>query len=477
MKIIIYALGKMFEHYRERLNWDQIIALTDKNKKAFCEIHGVPVILPDTICKLDYDYIAIFSDEYFSEIKMELVGEYFVPQDKIISWKELIAGEKVSVAAVLPFYQNFLKRSRCKKILDFGMSMIARNCLIKEELISEKENVLDGIWSTGAIRNDNLYDHIYKKYEDCMEQYDAVLLCEECLHSDMEWKRLIQHTRYMLMYTRYLQNGMAIKKTLETKLQQYGRIKCISGPECLFWIIDTDKSILLNDILVYVVVHRNYNLQLNSFYKPLCVGYYQKEGYLTEQTGDNISYLNSKINECTALYWIWKNTNTKYVGLNHYRRYFYMDEIKNMDNYLDAKYASEILKEYDIILPKTYPLEKKTVLKQIQDSINKELCDKAYILFRRKLKEKQPEYLQAFDSVMEGYNAFLCNMFVTRREILNRYCEWLFSFLIEIAEEVDVRGYDNYSQRVIGFFAERMWTVWLRRNRLKIKELPYVIIK
>ena len=40
--------------------------------------------------------------------------------------------------------------------------------------------------------------------------------------------------------------------------------------------------------------------------------------------------------------------------------------------------------------------------------------------------------------------------------------------------EIDVENCDNYSRRVIGFFAERMWTVWLRKNRVKVKELPYV---
>ena len=110
-------------------------------------------------------------------------------------------------------------------------------------------------------------------------------------------------------------------------------------------------------------------------------------------------------------------------------------------------------------------------------SINQELCEKAYILFRSKIIEKQPNYVQAFDSVMEGNSIFLCNMFVIKREILERYCEWLFSFLLEVAEEMDVEGYDSYSQRVTGFFAEQMWTVWLRKNRLRIKELPYVIVK
>ena len=83
--------------------------------------------------------------------------------------------------------------------------------------------------------------------------------------------------------------------------------------------------------------------------------------------------------------------------------------------------------------------------------------------------------MEAFDAVMESHNFYKCNMFVTKREILNAYCEWLFSFLIEAAERIDVSTYDNYSKRVIGFFAERMLTVWLYKNPLKIKELPIAL--
>ena len=68
----------------------------------------------------------------------------------------------------------------------------------------------------------------------------------------------------------------------------------------------------------------------------------------------------------------------------------------------------------------------------------------------------------------------MCNLFVTKRNILNAYCEWLFSFLIEAAEAIDISGFDSYSKRVIGFFAERMWTVWVSRQDIKIKELPFV---
>ncbi len=42
-------------------------------------------------------------------------------------------------------------------------------------------------------------------------------------------------------------------------------------------------------------------------------------------------------------------------------------------------------------------------------------------------------------------------MFVTRREILNRYCEWLFHFLIEAAEIIDVRNVIYIVQELLVF--------------------------
>ncbi len=482
MKVIIYALGRVFGQYKEKVDWSQVVALADKNKKSFSAPCFVPVITPDQIHDLEYDFVAVFSNGFFEEIKMELAGEYFVPRDKILSWKALIAGEEPSSAATLQFCRVFLKEKGCRRVLNLGMWFLAKHCLAKEELFLETgypENgvVFDCVQSEETIDNENLYDHIYAKYGECTGKYDAILLGEGLKASDEEWQRIKGQGRYLLLHTRYLKNGISVEKETREKLQRYGKVAGISNLDGYFWIVDTERGKKPGNIAVYVVTHKDYNLRPDGFYIPLCVGGYQKEGYLSENTGDNIACLNPKINECTALYWIWKNTSTEYVGLNHYRRYFYKNEIKSMDNYLDGEDAAEILEEYDIILPTTYPLGTVTVLEQIKASVNPELCEKAYLLVRGKIEKRQPDYLRAFDSVMEGYNAFLCNMFVARREILDRYCEWLFSFLTEAAEEMDVSGYDPYSQRVVGFFAERMWTVWLRKNRLRIKELPYVVVK
>jgi hypothetical protein len=477
MKVVIYAMGRIFERYKEKIDWSQVVALSDKNRRYDKTIHGCPVVSPEALCKLEYDFLAVFSNTLFEEIKMELSGEYFVPQDKIIPWSEIVFGQHRAVLEIIRYYKIFCQERKCKKVLDYGMSVISENCLIKDEFISGEKVILDGVYGNRAIHNESLYDHIYKKYAECSDYYDAILLWDEPQYIKVPIEQMSKRTRYILLHTAYLVKETSIKKNVKEKLERYGKVICISGQKGLFWVIDTKSIPLQDDIEIYIATHKNYNLHSDSLYKPLCVGNYQKDGYLTELSGENIAHVNPQINECTALYWIWKNTESKYVGLSHYRRYFYNNEIKSMDNFLDMEHACRILQEYDIILPRTYPSRQMTVFEQIYTSMDQELCMKGYSLFRKKLEEKQSDYIQAFDSVMEGRNTFLCNMFVTRREILNEYCQWLFSFLIETAEELNVEAYDSYSQRVIGFFAERMWTVWLRKNKLRIKELPYVTAK
>lgn len=476
MKIIIYAMGQKFNQYRDELDWDQIVALADKKVKTVYEINGKPVIPPETMCKMNYDFIVIFSTGLYEEVKRELVGEHFVPEDKILPWTELVIDKSRRFMRTVPWYVSFCKEKRCKTILDFGMTVLPKYWLTKRGAGFDNNIILDGLCDKETDNNVNLYNHLYKTYEECTASYDAALLWEMTERGVSEKLEILKHhARYILFQTKYLVKGHLMKELIEETAQKYGNVTCISSVDGLFWIIDTEYMELKKDLLIYVVAHRKYNFQCDGLYRPLCVGGFQKKGCLNERKGENISYLNAKINECTALYWIWKNTDTEYIGMNHYRRYFYNSEIESADNYLSMDKASEILDEYDIILPIATSLGSLTVFDEIYKSINHELCKQAYSIVRNKLSSNQPDYVDAFDSVFAGHSVFLYNLFITKRDILNRYCEWLFSFLIEAAEETDVKNYDTYSQRVIGFFAERMLTVWLRKNRVKIKELPCVL--
>lgn len=475
MRIIIYAMGKLFEQYKDKIAWEHVVAVVDKKKSVDKVFRGYPILCPQDICNLTYDYIAIFSDKFYAEISQELVGEYNVPQTKIVSWIEAL-NEQMDVSVFnMFFFKRFIQLKDYKKVLNIGISNLSRSCMSKDSLVSNESALLDAIQDAERTENVNLFDHVYENSEDCTEKYDVAIIWDILQYSEEEIKTFLKHTSRILFFSRHLINGKSILENVKKRVRDFGECTYISKAEGLYGMIETEPMEIQGDVSIYVVTHKEYNLKSDKLYKPLCVGKYYREGYLSDHNGENIAHLNYKINECTALYWIWKNTSSRYVGLNHYRRYFYNDEMRSIDNYLDIRHVSKFMERYDIILPAAAPKANLTVYGQIQNSLDSKLCEEGYMLIRNKIEKYQPDYLENFDDVMNSRNFFWCNLFVTKREILNRYCEWLFSFLIEAAEEINVDGYDAYNQRVIGFFAERMWTVWLRRNKVRIKELPILL--
>ena len=253
------------------------------------------------------------------------------------------------------------------------------------------------------------------------------------------------------------------------------------------------------DFCVYVVTHKDVKLDaLPEGYKIIHGGHAQAKedfGYLGDDTGDNISELNLYLNEVTALYWMWKNTSHDIIGLNHYRRFFTAQEDLNYDfvklstniiefdseNILSREAAEKILQDYDIILPENILSYMPVSYWQMLLS-GGDLEQFASKIFRKHIALKQPDYLESFDHVAEAFTGFQYEIFITRRNIFEAYCEWLFSFLLDVTEEIftrtNIREIDNPRKyRIISFITERMEDVWLWKNRLRIKKLPVLFRK
>jgi hypothetical protein len=214
----------------------------------------------------------------------------------------------------------------------------------------------------------------------------------------------------------------------------------------------------------YVITHKDYPIVEDDFYKALCVGGFRKDGWLCAADGNNIEQYNDRLNETTGLYWIWKNTKERTVGLSHYRRYFKDGELLTKDR------AEQILKTNDLIMA---PIRIGwSILENIRMTCGSALTNEAHAKFRGAIEEKQPGYVEAFDRVMDGNFMYYCGMFVTSRKVLNAYCKWLFSFLPEVVENVDVSGRSGDDRRVCGYFSEAMWTVWLQNQALDVYEMP-----
>ena len=215
----------------------------------------------------------------------------------------------------------------------------------------------------------------------------------------------------------------------------------------------------------------------DKVYLPLHVGAEGKAdlGYTKDNTGDNISAKNPNYCELTGLYWAWKNLNCEYIGLCHYRRYF--GNIPASGNLADKKKAifskadyEELLQTCDVILPQKRNYYIETVRSHYEHAHHKSDLDEV----ERIISEKLPEYNEAFAKVMDRTKLHILNMFVMKKALFNEYCQWLFSIEFELEKKIDVSKYDSYNSRVFGFLSERLFNVWLEKQKLKIAEVNVI---
>lgn len=221
-------------------------------------------------------------------------------------------------------------------------------------------------------------------------------------------------------------------------------------------------------IRILVAAHKKYWMPDDSVYMPIQVGaaLHPALGYVLDNTGDNISDKNPNYCELTALYWAWKNLDADYIGLVHYRRYFTRKEVYNIEKkkeqILDGKEWENILSKYPAVVPdkRNYYIETN------RSHYNHAHYTDGLDLAEQIIKEKFPDYLPAFNTVMNRTWAHMFNMFVMRCDHFNDYMAWMFDILFEIEKQVDITGWDNYESRIYGFVSELLLDVWLEKNKI-----------
>ena len=226
-------------------------------------------------------------------------------------------------------------------------------------------------------------------------------------------------------------------------------------------------------VRIAVATHKSYFMPDDAMYLPVQAGsaLHPPLGYTRDDSGTNISRKNESYCELTVLYWAWKNLDADYIGLCHYRRHFGGRTFgPRQARILTEAQAARLLHSADILLPKPRNYWIETNYSQYIHAHHE--CDLKAA--RDVLSEKHPEYLTAFDRVMGRTWGHRFNMMVMRRDILSRYCSWLFAILEELETRIDISEYSSYDRRVMGFLAERLLDVWLENQNLRIRELPVV---
>lgn len=230
-------------------------------------------------------------------------------------------------------------------------------------------------------------------------------------------------------------------------------------------------------LVILVAAHKPYRMPQDACYLPVWVGAAQRgappAGYARDDAGVSISEKNGGYCELTALYWGWKNLPraVEYVGLAHYRRYLGRPGAGRPfariapENLLLAK-----LQQVPVLLPRPRQYWIETGYSQYAHAHHAQDLTQT----RAILTQDCPEYLPAYDAVMGRTGGHRFNLFVMRRDVLDRYCNWLFGVLARLEQVLDTSRYSENDKRVFGFVAERLLDVWLETNGVPYAELPAV---
>jgi hypothetical protein len=243
----------------------------------------------------------------------------------------------------------------------------------------------------------------------------------------------------------------------------------------------------MSNVKILVCAHKQDYVKSDDIYMPIQGGKAISNvdlGFQGDDTGDNISEKNPYYCELTVLYWAWKNLkDIDYIGLCHYRRYFKFSnysfrqlEFSSVENFLNMKDTTfdldKHLGKYDIIIakPNIYPYSLRHDYAHCHRSED-------YFLLKETIYTIFPDYYDSFCKVMENNNLLSpYSMFITKWNIFDDYCKWLFAILENIEKQRDLKTYLTYQMRVLGFMAERLLNVYVSKNKLKVKYYPIIIL-
>lgn len=245
----------------------------------------------------------------------------------------------------------------------------------------------------------------------------------------------------------------------------------------------------MKEVTIIVATHKKSEMPRDKMYLPLHVGAAGKMnsdgipldlGYTKDDTGENISNKNINLGTQTGLYWIWKNIDSEYKGLVHYRRFFVLKKVSKkrmLESILKYEELQPLLGKYKVFVPRKRYYYIETIYSHYAHTWNKIHLD----VCREYISKYSPEYLNAFDKVMNRRWGYMFNMMILQRDLMDDYCNWLFPILFTAVNLIDTTGMSAFAARFGGRISEILFDVWLEKKIEdkvikieEIKELHYV---
>ena len=257
---------------------------------------------------------------------------------------------------------------------------------------------------------------------------------------------------------------------------------------------DNNTVLFKNDIFkpIYAGIQCDLNkLPLQSVYKdPVYPESFLNADYirsimLTDDYGENnISHLNRKINEYTAIYSIYKNIDKfkdkDYIGFCHYKRFLDFSHMlqgnkikfNNQQEYLKyfSQNTSKIISNINNYSMVSYVLHEKIHPTQnfnqyhLKDFLNKD--------FLQYIKINNPQLYPSFNHYVNNLsNMYMRNLFIMKKDLFLEYCEFIFELGFYFLENLDIKSLkfsdipENKSEimrnRLVGHIMERATSCYI----------------
>lgn len=211
--------------------------------------------------------------------------------------------------------------------------------------------------------------------------------------------------------------------------------------------------------------------KLSNIQQQECIS----RGYILDNTFDNISHLNHLLGDLTGLYWVWKNTNNEYVGVNQYCRFYDDDELDSIgipDK--NTVYVSEYAQFRQINVWQQYQYWHTDIgLRLLYSAI-----DSGKISITKSMA----------DQMLTTYQLSTCNSFFASRSLFKKLCSVLFDIVFELLDgsryliehiQYGMHRKNSTDQRMIAFLAERVLNIiYLNRshflgNEVRVKPVKF----
>lgn len=262
------------------------------------------------------------------------------------------------------------------------------------------------------------------------------------------------------------------------------------------------------DIKIFVSHRIDLNSECidNALYCPLRCGAAADNKNLSglpgDDSGDNISAQSEYFSEFTVQYWAWKNTDSDYYGLCHYRRYLSFSDKNYKTDENNMVYAPVMLssskkrfgleeekmraaiESYDIVTSQSAEVAKMPTPRGRQNTVRAwwEAQDGRYLdketldLMLSLIDELSPAYSGSAREYLAGGRFRGSNCYVLCKELFIRLCEFEFPIMFEIKQRLGtaiekIPRTPAYTGEILyGIFMHHM----LRHENWRVLELQLV---